>query len=135
MKLSRAKNMIFWIWTLLSGPILIIILLQLIFGRYADWTLPWGWISPLIFPPLALVVAGMPIHKRNHGEEAMVARSFPLAVVWLSLVYFVCLYAVILTEPFSNLTYGTIFAWSGIILGFVQGVVVAMIFRIYIPEE
>lgn len=136
MKLARAKRVIFWLWMALSGPLILLVVAQISLGKYHDdWAMPLAWLSPLIFPVLGLLIAGTPLRDNPKHEKVQIARSFPIAVIFLSLVYFFALYGVLIGEPFSDLPFITIFEWSGIVLGILQGVVAVMIFRIYVPEE
>lgn len=102
--LSIAIKRLMILWLCFSVFLLILILLQTIFGKYGDNSnAAWQWFAVHLLPANVLIILGYFRHKRLSsltlsGAELTLYRI----VFWLSFAYLLAVIMVMLLQPFGN---------------------------------
>jgi hypothetical protein len=94
----------------------------------------WGWLSPLVFPILSVIIAVWSLS--DSPAERLPVRSSSLfwGTVLLSVIYLLMVWCVILLEPFSSLGWENIMKSSAWYLGLIQAVVAGAIAKFFIEQ-
>jgi hypothetical protein len=149
MTVGRARAILSTAWVLLALPLIAIIFLQTVGGKYEEWEDGFGWLIPLVFPILSLMFATWTV-AQTRKDRVVVANKhvFYLSLV-ASIFYLVLLYVVVGKMPRKDTAFAPdakafqdyvehVMRPSLWYLGTIQAVVVVVIgkfFLEHIPEE
>src|SRR5712692_2476772 len=100
---GQAQLSLSLLWVLAIFPLLILLVLQSILGKYGnEWDTPWNWFAPLVFPSLSLMISAW-VEGSNKARAARAANStLCWGTILLSIGYITLLYAVVIVHPFSD---------------------------------
>src|SRR5271165_847450 len=101
--LDRVRFRLTTVWLLGSLPILVIVVVQSLFGRaYGNHANDaWGWLLPTLMPTLGMIVGTHAYTARDPlASQAQVRRDFFAVALFLSIVYLFFVYLTILVQPF-----------------------------------
>jgi hypothetical protein len=131
--IRQARGIISLFWVLSGGLLLVLISFQTILGKYGkDWELVWSWVSPLLFPILAMVIAVWSFSQNPHDDKPVHSLPIFLGTMFLSVFYMIMLWSVIVLEPLSGLGWANLMKWSSWYLGLFQGLVAAAVGRLFV---
>jgi hypothetical protein len=135
MTIKQARGIISFIWIAATAPLVILVGIQTALGKYGhEWDSVWSWLSPLIFPTLALVIAVWSLSDNPVEKKAVRSLASFWGTVVLSVSYLFLIWGLILVEPFSEFGWANIMRSSGLYLGFIQGVVAAAIAKFFVEH-
>ena len=124
--LYRCQQKLAAIWFLGGGFTFTMVVIQTLLGHYGEQANDaWAWLSPAIFPTLALMIG---VLARQSHADATVDKFFYRLSFGLSASYLLLLNAVILLqplEPASNGTPAEVLKHTSIFLGPFQGLITA----------
>jgi hypothetical protein len=137
LSLHQARNRLTWIWLALTGPLLLIVILQSINGKYGqngfESLTGIGWLFQAVLPTASVMIAPitLPINP------AVKTRSVEnLTLLWITIssfvFYFVILYAIILLEPMSGMSLGNLMAMSAWFLAPIQAFILTLVSKFFL---
>ncbi|HUC60530.1 MAG TPA: hypothetical protein VMF53_01095 [Alphaproteobacteria bacterium] len=101
MTFARAREILAWTWSL-SLLLVLIVLVQTAMGYYkTDWQIPWGWLSPLLFPILSMVFGAITARTSLAHETEVRSKQLFVITLILSALYIVALYIVVIFGAIS----------------------------------
>ena len=125
------------VWFVGAGIIFAIVLLQSVFGRYAEHTTDaWSWFLPTVMPALSLII-GVLVADAMRGticDRRIDPFMFRLTFS-LSIAYFVIVLATILLQPFAPGPPLALLAMSNLWLGPFQGLVIGALGAFFVRAE
>lgn len=133
LSVRRARNILSLFWILATGPLILLVIVQTVLGKYGqDWQIAWGWLSPLVFPILSLVLAFSVLSADPAAKRPFRAPAVFWGTMILCGFYVAMLWSVILLEPVSELGWVNLMKFLGWPLGVVQGVVAGAVTRFFL---
>jgi len=131
--LGRAKSVLSGIWIVMFAALFAIVGLQTIFGKFGDdWDTGFGWIFPLTVPAVALMATVWTVTQTNQDRTQITATAVLWGAMLFSVLYLLAMLAVLLLSPFTDLPLPTQLHRSAWWLGVLQGIVMALLGRLFI---
>jgi len=123
----KCKKKLALLWFAGSGILIIVVVLQTMFGRFGDKSEEaWSWLLPTIIPALSLILGIFVIDALGKGMERKTADSFHFRLTYtISVVYFVLIASTIFIRPFTSFSPIELMKLSNFWLGPMQGLVTA----------
>jgi hypothetical protein len=135
MTIGRARSVLSTLWLCAAFPLFLLFVIQSVLGKYGDeWDMPWNWFIPLTGPILSLIIAVWTIDESFDDQTEVRSLTVFRGTVALSVLYIVCLYAIILVHPFSDQPIQAVFRNSGWYLGIIQGFVMGALGKFFIEN-
>jgi len=144
--LGECKSKLAWLWLIMFGIILSLLIAQNIVGKYYyksmikdqynEWQVisnndavqAWEWFVPLVIPALSLIVAAWRFdiwRKKTKRNRKKAIKPGEFRFFWgLSFLYLLTLSSVILLHPFSQLSQLELMKQSQVWLMPFQGVII-----------
>jgi hypothetical protein len=141
---GRARAVLSTVWIVLGLPLIGVVFLQTIKGKYGqnDWDTGFSWLIPLLFPTLSLIIATWTVAETPKDRIIMTNKHVFYLSLTVSIFYLGMLYSVIGFMPPTLSEFETyvanIMRRSSWYLGTVQAIVVVLVgkfFLEHIPEE
>lgn len=101
--MKECKNKLAIVWFLGSGFIILVVLFQTLFGRYADKSpLVWASIIPSLIPTLSLILGVLAADalSKKRPSKRMVDKNFFRISLYLSMSYLLILILPFFLMPF-----------------------------------
>ena len=138
MPLDEARSILFTIWMVGGGLLLVILMLQSVFGRYgAQLQAVWSWFIPTVVPSISLMlgVLGATALAAKSSRPKSVRTSFFRVSCCLSVFYLFILLTTVAVEPFTRIPAVNLYTMSNYWLGPTQGLVVAALGVLFVSKE
>jgi len=130
------------LWFLLSGLLLIIMLVQILSGKYSNYYLDAGsWFSQTVIPTLSVITTALVYTniKREKFINRKVDEFYYKAVRNISIFYFLLIFLIIAMQSTAYKTIGLngleLLQTSSFFLGLLQGLLNAFIGIFFIKSE
>lgn len=125
------------VWFIGAGIIFAIVLLQSIFGRYADDAADaWGWFLPTVMPALSLIIGVLVADSlRGTVRDRMIDPFMFRLTFSLSIAYFIIVLATILLQPFAPGPPLALLNMSNLWLAPLQGLVIGALGAFFVRAE
>lgn len=137
--LDKARNSLVVVWTVGSGPFILILVVQSLIGTFGDKVQDvWGWALPTIMPTLAMIVTVLGYTALDpYSSLTVVRRSFFRVSWWLSLFYLLLILLTILIQPFLPSISARLQAMrvSNLWLGPIQGLVASALGVLFVTKR
>jgi len=138
MLLDHVRWQLAKLWFGLGTPILLILIGQSMFGKYAGKAQAvWSWALPTLMPTLALIITvlGANALVDVNDQKRKVKRSFYLLALTLSSLYLVLILATLLIEPFTPSEPLELLNLSSLWLGPLQGLVASALAILFFTKQ
>lgn len=134
--MSTAKRRLAKLWVSIFAIMFIVLLLQMIAGKYADKMQEvWSWWFPTIVPTLALIISVYVEDVRGKSVEIPSVDKFFFSVTFaLSSVYLVAVIIIIAASALPSVAPIKLMASSSLFLVPLQGVVIAALGAFFIRK-
>jgi hypothetical protein len=138
-KVGFARGVLLWVWTLLALPLIFIVTLQTINGKYgAKWDEGFAWLAPLILPTLAVMYATVTVRQTDKDRVEVANRHVFHLALTASAAYLFLLYLVIGIAPtdaeafqqFANDTMGH----TELIFSVIQSLVLVLVGKFFLED-
>jgi hypothetical protein len=137
LSLHRARNRLTWTWLALTGPLLLIVILQSITGKYGqngfESLTGIGWLFQAVLPTASVMIAPITL-PINPTVEARSVEN--LTLLWITICsfvfYFVILYAIILLEPMTGISLDKLMAMSAWFLAPIQAFILTLVSKFFL---
>lgn len=129
MSIEQCRKRLAIVWFVISGILFLVLVLQTIFGRYADKVNEaWSWFLPTIMPSLSLIAATWVSDLRHENVQVEHANTFLYRLaLMLSVFYLLVIVLVVFLSPLSQTPPLEMMRQSNLFLGPIQGLVAAVI--------
>jgi cytochrome bd-type quinol oxidase subunit 2 len=129
MSIEECRKRLAIVWFVISGVLFFVLILQTIFGRYADRVSEaWSWFLPTIMPSLSLIAATWASDLSRESTQAEKANAFLYRLALLVSVFYLCaIVLVVFASAFSQIPPLEMMRQSNLFLGPIQGLVAAVI--------
>jgi hypothetical protein len=137
LSLHQARNRLTWTWLAMTGPLLLIVILQSITGKYGQTGFESltgiGWLFQAVLPTASVMIAPITLPINPAVETRSVEN---LTLLWITICsfvfYFVILYAIILLEPMTDMSLQTLMAMSAWFLAPIQAFILTLVSKFFL---
>jgi hypothetical protein len=137
MGLDQARTRLALIWLGGSAPILLIVILQSLVGKYGDRTQDaWSWLLPTLMPQLSAIVAVLGYTAQDPKfSNTVVRRSFYRVAAYLSIAYLGLVLLTILIQPLTGAGPLDLMNRSNLWMGPLQGLVASALGVLFVSRQ
>ena len=124
--MMRARKRLSMVWFCFGGVLFAVLFIQTLANPYLykDVSEPWSWFLPNIVPTLSLMIGVLVAEAMGKGSPAKSVDAFMYRLgLAASLIYLVCVAAVIFYGPVSGQAPFELMKKSSLALGPMQGLV------------
>jgi hypothetical protein len=138
--LDAVRGALAKVWVIGAGFVIVILVLQSLFGRFGDKTPDaWGWLLPTVMPTLLLIITVLGYTALTPAfSRSVVRRDFFRVACWLSIGYLMLVALTVLVGPFAAAD-GTamvrLMQMSNLWLGPLQGLVASALGVLFVSKQ
>jgi hypothetical protein len=135
--LEQARNSLAKVWFPGAGLTVIIIIVQIILGRYQGSVQEvWAWFQPTVFPTTALILGVMgAVALQPDSDQRTVNRFYFSLSRGLTIFYLLILLLILLLDPFAPVHGMDLFNTVNYFLPAIQSIVVGVITVLFTSQE
>jgi len=135
--LEEARNSMAKVWFPGAGVAVIIIVVQIILGRYQGSVQEvWAWFQPTVFPTSALILGVMgAVAMQPDSDQRTVNRFYFGLSRGLTIFYLLILLLILLLDPFAPVHGIDLFNTVNYFLPAIQSIVVGVITVLFTSQE
>jgi len=134
---GQARAMLSYVWIILALPLFAIVFFQTVRQRY-EWETGFGWLIPLLFPNLAIIVATWTLSETRKEQIVLKNRYVFILSLLFSIVYLLALYTVVWQMPLDfdavKVYVEKVMRYSSWYLGAFQAIVVVVVGKFFLEE-
>jgi hypothetical protein len=140
MGLDAARSRLALVWLTGASLVLLILVLQSLFGKYGDKVQEaWGWLLPTLMPTLGMIIAVLGYSALDPNlSAAVVRRAFFQVAFWLSSFYLLLISLTLLLQPFVGADVDKaigMMRMSNLWLGPIQGLVASALGVLFVSKR
>ncbi len=133
MTLGRAKSVLSFIWIVAFALLFAIIGVQTFAGKFGkEWDAGFDWFFPLTIPSVSLMITVWTVQQTDEDKKVVTSRHVLWAAMLLSTFYLLAMLGLLLLHPFVDLSLQTQFSRSAWYLAMVQGILMALLGKLFI---
>jgi hypothetical protein len=157
MTVGRARSILSFLWIGLSAPLIfyIIALTLIVIGTKGevvhhavtstadrcekidaelDWHLLWSWLTPLVFPTLALIVGVWSVSSSRGDKIEVKSKDTFWGTIIISGIYFGAIYFVLALQPLTQACFTELLKVSGWFLGSIQTIAALALSKFFVEN-
>lgn len=136
LNIGQSRNRLAGIWVLGGLPLLVIVIVQIVLGRYPDgFQTPIGWLSTLLFPSWSIIFAVLTVGKTKASIRPVHHKSLFYISALISVVYIISLYLIMFLGVYSPGGLSSALQNSAFYMGVFQSFVIGVVGKFFLESQ